>query len=159
MAPLLTFLATFGLVAAMPLLLVWSVIKLTKREQFNGGSPQPGRVTPWRVGLICFLIYILLFIGLGVQSIGGHMAHADLHGARSVSFDPSLVAVDRMLSAMGTPIPSLAEILANYLSIRLSPLSLLPMYVANGVFLSLLVAYAYGWLTRKKNRHVTNSTA
>jgi len=159
MAPLLTLLAIFGLVAAMPLLLVWSVIKLTKREQFNSGSPHPGRATAWRVGLICFLAYVLLFIGLGFLSIGGHMAHADLHGTRSVRFDPSLVAVDRMLSAMGTPIPSLAEILANYLSIRLSPLSLLPLYVANGVFLSSLVAYAYGSLTRKKDRHVANPTA
>lgn len=155
MAPILTLLAIFALVAATPFLLAWSVTKLTEREQPRNG--RPNRAIALKVGLSFFLLYALLFVGLTFMSIGGHMAHADFHGARRVPLDPMLVTVDRILSAISVPIPSLVGILANYLEFRLSPLLLLSLYIANGILLSSAVAYAYVRFTRKKGKDASPS--
>lgn len=159
MVQLFSLVAIFGLVAAVPLFLVWSVVKLTKREHLTNRMPQLVMRSTLKVGVLCFLAYAALFVGLALLSVGGHMAHADFYGSRPVSLDPSLVVVDRILFALGLPIPSLVNVFATKASVPLSAFHLLLLYIANGIFLSSLVTLAYSWLRQMKRRHDAHTAA
>lgn len=159
MVTLISLLAIFGLFAAIPLLLAWTVTKLTTREQHVSNAPSVGRRSAFRFGVFCFIAYAVLYVALMFASVGVHMAHGDFYGARPAPFDPSLDSVDRMLSAIGIPIPSLAAALASYLSIHLSLYVQLFLHLANGVFLSTLAALAYSWMKRRRGRQASTSKA
>lgn len=104
----------------------------------------------WKIALLFFAVYGAAFIAIALLSVGGHMAHGDTYGTRQVPITSSLVVMDFWLNILGFPLVSIFTALAELVSIRLSALHYIFLFIANGIAWSCLATCACLWVRRKR---------
>lgn len=154
MSALLFLLAVFAAVVAIPALIVLLVVVLSKREYSAG----PGKRIPmaWKIGLAYLVGYMALFLmvewQLAIESINR------FYFPSSTASQPDFwsVAAHWLRPVLGIPIPLLANLIADAVSVRLSMPQNLLLHLANGVFLAYLAASASLCLLKLKERRAKN---
>jgi hypothetical protein len=101
-----------------------------------------------KIALICFIGYAVLLAVLGPLTVAGHMAHGDSFQQAPLSL--WLQIVDWLLIAIGFPLVPAVTATAEAMTVHLSALQYLVLYLSNGICIAYFASSAHLWRTRRK---------